>query len=256
MRPAPCKLIPAILGLSAFLSGCSREPAPPTVVIEAEPTISAVINTLLDGGGSYRDVPFSEVIEASSGKRVIPLDPNDELDAQIVDEISLALDKCLVDFNQPESEIRRKSRISDAGALFQKKFEALMNAAPGFSCERPRNRQGNLQRSGYPDLRLVHRESGRVIYLVPKLVEENSLNSSLQTFYFTPRGDAGKVLDDAHHLVIGIEHDGRSGDWSFPRWLLVDLANFRVRLKAEFQASNKDLYMSELVIRKSRKVSQ
>ena len=36
-------------------------------------------------------------------------------------------------------------------------------------------------------------------------------------------------------------------------WRLVDLFNFRVRLKAEFQASNKDLYRDELTAGQSAK---
>jgi hypothetical protein len=34
-------------------------------------------------------------------------------------------------------------------------------------------------------------------------------------------------------------------------WELVDLANFRVKLKAEFQASNRDLYKPEAVLMRS-----
>jgi len=44
-------------------------------------------------------------------------------------------------------------------------------------------------------------------------------------------------------LGIGIEHDGKTGAWKFLGWELVDLANFRVKLKAEFQASNLAHYL-------------
>jgi hypothetical protein len=222
------------------------------VIVEAEPTVSSLISTFLDGGGTYKDIPFSEVIEASSGNRVIPLDPNDQVDAMILEELTIAIDATLAEFNQADSPTHSEKRINEVSSHFEVKLKELMEAAPGFTCDYPRTRQGNLQRSGYPDLRIVHEESGRVIYLDPKLVENGSLKSSLRTFYFTPKGETGKVLDDGHHLLIGVEHDGNTGAWKYLRWHLVDLANFRVRLKAEFQASNKDLYQSELIIRQGK----
>jgi hypothetical protein len=38
------------------------------------------------------------------------------------------------------------------------------------------------------------------------------------------------------------EDDGSEGQWAFTGWRLVDLSTLKVRLKAEFQASNADLY--------------
>jgi hypothetical protein len=56
-------------------------------------------------------------------------------------------------------------------------------------------------------------------------------------------------MADPNGTLIGIEHDGRTGQWKYLRWHLVDLSRFKVRLKAEFQASNQDLYLPELIIR-------
>jgi hypothetical protein len=33
-----------------------------------------------------------------------------------------------------------------------------------------------------------------------------------------------------------------AGHWNFTRWDLVDLSEFKVKLKAEFQGSNRDMY--------------
>jgi hypothetical protein len=56
-----------------------------------------------------------------------------------------------------------------------------------------------------------------------------------------------KITDDAVHLLAGIEHDGKDGQWTFTGWRLVDLSKLRVRLKAEFQASNADLYQKSVL---------
>ena len=46
----------------------------------------------------------------------------------------------------------------------------------------------------------------------------------------------------AQHPAVGIEHDGKEPLWTFTGWRLVDLSKLRVRLKAEFQATNAGLY--------------
>jgi hypothetical protein len=67
------------------------------------------------------------------------------------------------------------------------------------------------------------------------------------------------VRDDAVHFVVGFEHQARKGGsrspnamWKFTRWALVDLAQFNVKLKAEFQASNRDMYRSEAIVATGR----
>jgi hypothetical protein len=122
-----------------------------------------------------------------------------------------------------------------------------------------------------PDLRIVDVASKRVYYLDPKLYAARSRDSSFRTFYFEPKLAMNKVHDDAVHFIAGFEHAprdvaaslsrGASGmslntaterrdysknlPWKFTRWDLVNLADFRVKLKAEFQASNRDLYRAK-----------
>ena len=117
----------------------------------------------------------------------------------------------------------------------------------------PRTADGRIQRSGYPDLRLVDRKSGTVIYVDPKLFERGSRASTFRTFYYEPKIETSKINDNAHHLIVGIEHGGAAGHWKFLNWDLVDVSGLRVKLKAEFQSSNKELYRPELIVGTSRK---
>jgi hypothetical protein len=41
--------------------------------------------------------------------------------------------------------------------------------------------------------------------------------------------------------------------WKFTRWDLVDLSHFKVKLKAEFQGSNRDMYRPEAIVATSAK---
>jgi hypothetical protein len=237
-----------VIVVGSVLVSCERS-APPQVVIEQEPSVEALVTTVLNGGGTFRDVPFSSLVEISTGKQVLPMSPEDPVDAEILAGLDEAIGRVLVRLNAPDSITHRESRINEVSAYFETALIEEIDRAPELECTYPRTAEGNLQRAGYPDLMIRHPESGRVVYLDPKLVQEGSLESDLRTFYFTPSVQTRKVLHDASHLLVGIEHDGNTGKWKYLRWHLVDLARFKVRLKAEFQASNEDLYRPELIIR-------
>ena len=109
-------------------------------------------------------------------------------------------------------------------------------------------------------MRITDLESKRVFYLDPKLYAAGSRDSSFRTFYFEPKKSTNKVRDDAVHFVVGFEHAPRepaSGSpkatWNFTRWDLVDLSRFTVKLKAEFQGSNRDMYRPEAIVASSAK---
>ncbi len=221
---------------------------------ESPKSVSTLIASVMEADARLDDVPFSDVILSTTGRRVLPLNPTNASDCELVSKISSALDKVLRDLNAPDHPAHQERRINEVSAHFEKALQATLNALPGFECGFPKTAAGKNQRSGYPDLRLVEQATGRVVYLDPKLFERGSRTSSLRTFYYEPKRGTNKVLDDAHHLIVGFEHAGKEeGHWQFLGWELVDLSHFRVRLKAEFQGSNRDLYRPEAVVGSSRK---
>jgi hypothetical protein len=133
---------------------------------------------------------------------------------------------------------------------FEDSLRHLLNAAPGLNCDFPRTAEGRVQRSGYPDLHIVDLASKRVFYLDPKPYVSGSRDSGFRAFYFEPKIATNKVRDDAVHLVVGLEHEPRekNGAWKFTRWDLVDVVQFKVKLKAEFQGSNHDMYLPEAIV--------
>lgn len=211
--------------------------------------VARVVQSLMAEENELAGVPFAEVVHAATGKKVLPLQASNPPDRELLTKIGRAMDAVLRRMNAPNGPAQQKRRINEVSALFEAAMKTELNAVEGFECDFPKLASGGKQRSGYPDLRLVDKKSGRVIYLDPKLFERGSRASSLRTFYYEPKRDTNKILDDAHHLIVGFEHDGKAdGAWVFLGWELVDLARFRVKLKAEFQASNKDLYQSEAVV--------
>jgi hypothetical protein len=224
----------------------------PALLATSAADVHSLVTTLMNEEQELKGVPFSEVIYAASGKRVLPLNATNAIDRELLAKIGGALDKVLLKLNATDSPAKTKRRINEVSALFETAIKVELNTIEGFECDFPKLASGARQRSGYPDLRLVEKKSGRVLYLDPKLYEQGSRASSLRTFYFEPKRETNKILDDAHHLIIGIEHDGQTGAWKFLNWELVDLANFRVKLKAEFQASNRELYRPEAIVGTSR----
>jgi hypothetical protein len=230
--------------ICAFLLGGSlvheaKSQAPP-VLPKIDPD-AALVLSLLGENLSNRTFSFTTVAEACSGKRVLPLTQN-VAHKRVTAAIEKALKATLAELNPPDSPVHKLRRINEASKFFEDAIRKHLNQMPGLKCDTPPTRTGQHQRTGYPDLRIIDEESKIVFYLDPKLIEHGSAESTFRTFYFEPKNETLKITEDAVHLLVGIEHDGKERVWNFTGWRLVDLSQLRVRLKAEFQASNAELY--------------
>lgn len=254
LRFAALLVLLALAGLIFW--GSTREPRRPEsaryaeMMRENEPRLDALaeqrdlafVRQLLEDGSDARRLPFATVLRAVSGRAMIPLDERDPVDRAVLAALDESLATTAAWLGAEGSPARSRARINEVSALFEDQLRERLEALDVFRCGLPPTRDGDRQRSGYPDLRLVHEASGRVFYLDPKLVGPDAWDSSLRSFYFEPKDGTLKVTEDAVHLVIGLGHDGRSGAWSFGPWRVVDLSSLEVRFKAEFQAANRDLY--------------
>ncbi len=214
--------------------------------------VERLIPWLLDESAATQGIPFADVIAATSGKKVLRVEKEDKETARILSAIGAVMDEVLVEMNAPGSVAKKQRRVNEMSSHFEDAMRAKLSARPGFSCIFTKTAAGITQRSGYPDLRLADEPSGRIFYLDPKLHALGSRKSSLRTFYFTPRRETNKVNDDAFHIIVGIEHERTGAEVKFTRWELVDVSALRVRLKAEFEASNVDMYRADAVVAGSR----
>jgi hypothetical protein len=229
-----------------------RSSTPATVFSSA--AVDQLIPWLLDEDRQLHGIAFSEVILDTTGKHVLAVDPKNEIDQRVIKQIAAACNETMKRVNAPDSVIQAIPRINEVSSHFEDTLRELLNTTPGLSCDFPHTTDGKLQRSGYPDLRIVDVASKRVFYLDPKLYAVGSRDSSFRTFYFEPKIATNKVRDDAVHFIVGFEHEPRKeGRWDFTRWDLVDLSNFKVKLKAEFQGTNRDMYQPEAIVATSAK---
>jgi hypothetical protein len=217
--------------------------------------VDALIPWLLQEDAQLRGIPFSEVIFDATGKRVLAFNAKDETDSRVLQQISGVLDEVMTRLNASDSVIQGIPRINEVSSHFEDLMRELLNKVPGLSCDFPQTATGATQRSGYPDLELIDQQSHRVFYLDPKLYTVGSRDSSFRTFYFEPKVATNKVREDAVHLIVGFEHEKPAAgrQWKFTRWDLVDLSHFQVKLKAEFQGSNRDMYRPEAIVASSEK---
>jgi hypothetical protein len=245
----PFVLIAAVAQSSAALP---ESPTPAT----GKAAVDQLIPWLLDEDQELRAVPFSEVIFNTTGKKVLPFETNNVVDQRVAKAISAACNETMKRLNKPGSPIQNVERINEVSSHFEDTLWELLNATPGLQCDFPLTAEGKVQRSGYPDLRITDLASKRVYYLDPKLYAAGSRDSSFRAFYFEPKKATNKVCEDAVHFVVGFEHAPRgspNSNWKFTQWDLVDLSRFAVKLKAEFQGSNRDMYRPEAIVASSAK---
>ena len=237
MRAFACSL-----ALVATVSAQAPAPSP-------QSPAAALIPWLLEQKEGLVQLPFADVILAATGKKVLPINREDETDQRVLKQLSATLDEVIKRMSAPDSPVQSFARINEVSGPFENMLRELLNTTPGISCDFPKTAEGRVQRSGYPDLRLVDTASGRVYYIDPKLYAAGGRNSSFRTFYFEPKVATNKVREDAVHLILGFEHEARqAGHWNFTRWDVVDLSGFKVRLKAEFQGSNRDMYRPDAIV--------
>jgi len=216
------------------------EPSKPEASGDCDDTL--LVQRLLAEDLGNRRFAFSTIVRACSGNDVLALDRENAVHKKLLNHIETALAETIREQNREDAPVRELRRINEASRFFEDGLMEKLDAIDGLACGPAPTVAGNFQRSGYPDLRLLDESSGTVFYLDPKLLQAGSERSSFRTFYFEPKTDTLKITDDAVHLILGIEHDGKAREWTFLGWRVTCLADLSVRLKAEFQASNADLY--------------
>jgi hypothetical protein len=243
-----CRIIFLALPL-LLVSRAGAQETSPTPAATVDSAAATFIPWLLQGKEEINQMPLADVVYYATGKKIIAIDPQNESDQRVLALLRTTLDEVLNTMSAPDSPIQSIARINEVSAPFENMIRERLNAAEGFTCDFPTTAAGKAQRSGYPDLRLVDEATKRVYYVDPKLFAAKSRGSSFRTFYFEPKIATNKIRDDAVHLIIGIEHEGRdAAHWNFTRWDIVDLSKFKVRLKAEFQGSNRDMYRPEAIV--------
>src|SRR4051812_37888248 len=78
--------------------------------------VSGLIAWLLDRNRELHGIEFSEVILATTGKKVLAFDPKSETDDRVMKALSVALDQATKQMNTAESPIQDAARINEVSS--------------------------------------------------------------------------------------------------------------------------------------------
>ena len=178
----------------------------------------------------FNHISFADVVKASSGYDVLPIDPRDNNDLKLIDELNTAI-LGFTKYAKSSGARFQGNRINDVG----KNFENAVQQA----IDRTSITINKLTKMGYPDFRLTQ-DSDRVTFLEIKVsgLEQNS-RSSLRSFFYS---SATKIDCDARHLLLKVYMvEETSKYWKIVSWELKDLSTLTVSLKTEFNAGSYEI---------------
>lgn len=196
------------------------------------------ISTVMELAQNLKDVSFRDLVEATSEFKLFPLDPKLPEDKELVENLAASF-KHFVAFSNKTGTRFTATRINDVSRHIEEILVEQMQKT-GLNAR-------ILGEAGYPDIELTDKHN-RVSYLEVKISSKQKL-TSFRTFYYT---SDKKIKSDARHLLVGL-HFLETADkhWKVEEWELIDLSYLRVNLKAEFNASNIDIFTEQARIAKS-----
>ena len=187
-----------------------------------------------------KGVAFPVIVEATTGKKIIRIDPESEEDKELIEIIKHNAHKVSKKYYEEEDLIG--NRPNDVSVPIEQIFVDELNLkGKGMEAKR-------LKQMGYPDLEVMDKK-GRVTYIEIKVSRvENVEERSPRNFYYKPSNKT-KIKEDARHLLLGfVIKETMPKYWKIVGWKLVDLAYLKVNFKPEFNADNKEIYKKEAIL--------
>lgn len=200
-----------------------------------------------------RQIPYTQVIEMLSGRQVIPLDLDDQVDCELIDRLTSAIRECCKILNHAGIP---SGRVNEVGNKIESPVtDAINRLENGLRAETPTDERGRRRATGYPDLLITDRY-GRHSYLEVKTYNRNNIATTQRSFYLSPSQNF-KVIHDARHLLVSFEivDKGELPDTQ-PRmnlyvpvhFKLISLDQITCDLKLEFNSDNVRLYSEQGII--------
>ncbi|PMP88170.1 MAG: hypothetical protein C0172_03265, partial [Caldisphaera sp.] len=143
-------------------------------------------------------IPFNLVIEAMTGKKVIPFNFKDQ-DHKYV--LGLLEEAALIAGKEINKEGIKRSRPNEVGNDIEVYVRKALNSL-GLEADIPTTQKGNKKSVGYPDIIFWCKD--KPYYLECKTYNIDNIDTTQRSFYFSP-SDAFKVIHDAIHFILSYE---------------------------------------------------
>jgi hypothetical protein len=208
------------------------------LVLAAAVTNAPIYSALTDLTRPAQGLPFSEVILATTGHRVLRLETNNPAHRDLLRRLQQAAASAA---ERAHQQGLAAPRANEAGNHIEPLVREALNRA-GLTARLPVNASGRAQAAGYPDIEIT---APLPCYLELKTYSAATADTTQRSFYYSP-STAPKVTRDALHLLLAFEMEkvSRAGQPVFvpAHWRLLTLENLEVDLKFEFNQSNRGLY--------------
>lgn len=184
---------------------------------------------------------FRDVVFAATGRRILPFNTESEA---VLNDITEWLDSNLADISNLV-EMHYVGRPNELGNHVERLLMARLEEEMTFHVDTPTTEHGRRQAAGYPDGVIFDLRRDTVVYFDVKIFQEKTKDSTLRSFYYQPTNQ-NKILHDAPHFLIAFKVKSLGDDNRSPfiiqGYEIVDIHALQVNFKAEFNASNRDLY--------------
>ena len=208
---------------------------------------------LQNGGADAVSVAWPELVRATTGKQVVPLDPANPADAATVAKFGAALDLVLPLLNRPDGKVRSDSLHTSAEIAAR--IADDLRTTLSTSGTTVANSSDVVPFEGcYPDFRCVDAASGKIYYFSVVIFPTGGRESSLSALAYGATETSKRITADGCCLLVAIEHNGKPGaGLAFLNWELIDLAKVSVRCSVGFEADENALHQPSTVVSDGRK---
>lgn len=207
----------------------------------ADDSTNSSLTTLSELAKPAKEIPFKDVIFATTHHRILDFDPNNPSHVDLRKKI-LAAAKLAGERTRKEGIAT--ARANEAGNHIEPFVKAALREV-GLHAQTPTNSLGKTQTTGYPDLEISDQPP---CYVELKTFNAATADTTQRSFYYSP-SEHPKVTRDALHLLLAfqLEKVERDGKTVFipAHWKLISLQDLQVHLKFEFNQSNRGLYGSD-----------
>ena len=187
-----------------------------------------------------KDIPFNLVIEAMTGKKVLPFDFKNQEHEKL---LALLKNAAL----NAGKEINKlgilRSRPNEVGNDIENYVRKALNSL-GLKADIPIGLRGNKKATGYPDILFWY--NNIPYYLECKTYNIENIATTQRSFYFSP-SDEFKVSYDTIHFMLSFEiyiageKEGKH-IYKCKSYKILSLESLSVDVKYEFNSDNQRLY--------------
>jgi hypothetical protein len=190
-----------------------------------------------------KDIPFNLVIEAMTGKKVIPFEwqnPDHRDILNLLKEVALQVGRTV-----NENGILRP-RPNEVGNDIEPFVRKALNSF-NLSADIPKGIDGKKKSTGYPDILFWFKS--KPFYLECKTYNIENIATTQRSFYFSP-SDEFKAIYDAPHFLMSFEiyvagESGNNHIYKCKHYKILSLESLSLDVKYEFNSDNRRMYSGE-----------